>query len=1021
MSRAPAPEPTVETGPTDVTPGVSIRQSPILGADIYLDGAKSLTQLHATAIEAGLEDSIHDVLRALPGSTHTEWRQIIDEVLRQDDRVDGDRDADESDVAPALASALAKAATVLRDDSDDDDNREDTLDDARRALTLLGRGHVDNIPTSRADCHATTALLQEAGDAIPARTIEVHLGVEWAGQRADQRRDVVEWLSELWTVHDVQLVVSRAAAGRLVDAHRDQLPAHLTQQCKRRLTPAIPESSSQSRVGEADGGAGRTSERARLARDELSADSRKTAVVANVAADADHALTYGELADALVLDSPSDGNLYQVVKRLEEGHGLVERVDRPDGHTIVSLTPAGLTYIQDVYKEEGVQSRLPGTVAGVSQTPQNSPPMPCKPAQAREAPPGTAAEDRPGGEGAAAATPEGPAGVEDWTHGLVAPEFMGYDRALPAEAAAERGDVVLQNSRIQREDVDPRQPRVSVRGSTLVVEAGKAENPLQHATTIAHGLGWEATRNQALTASDIDTVLDGDLDVEQLRDATGVGWLGDEDDGADVAESIDEALATMLYECGALQEGDHDVIDRLDTDDGFSNEGLLEHIDGLEDGSMRELTASEHRSLITRFALGLSTTIVHLLDLSGMDVVLNVRIPECSRHFSADDDENDQRRQTMLEHLTTIASLWSRYGAWNGFKQLHETRPAKRSSGDPEVDATDPIGKMRASIVVIGRGVQDLADELRDALEDDRNVVDDAPEINVAVGVQEGTDLEATRKTARWMLREEKNMRPTHGATAALVAFAADPWAVAEAIHWGLQHETSSRKIHLDEVRRALSQLHWNRLLEEPETATSTKRKALAVLLEADAPISAAEMQRRDGPSPESWRHHRDRLIELGLVEETPAGWRLTLPFGHERGAEAVEACPEDRDEGERPSIPWHWQADGTDVPGDLGGDKRSPGDVIDWLLIERGLIEDASRIHDPDDPVGKWADAYYGAEDPDWSAMRDVCREFEIPWRLLAAGCGLREPSPPSHTAAVGPELAQTPLSTDSASYTAD
>ena len=562
MSRSPAPEPPEGPTSTDTNPGVSVRESPSLGADIYLDGVQSLTQLHEAAIRGGLDEAIFDALRALPGSTHQEWRQVLDEIFRDDDRVDADTEDDHARVGHALASVLADATMALRGDPDEE-RREQRLDAARRALKRLGTGNIDNIASPRDDVFATTALLQEAADATPTTTIEVHLGIEWAGQRADQRRAVLEWLSELWTVHDVQLVFPNAVASRLVDAHRDQLPAHLTSECKRRLTPDTPDLDSRRR-GRREGGAGGDAvERARLARDELSVQSRKTAVVAHVAADEDHALTYEELADALVLDSPSDGNLYQVCKRLEEAHGLVERLDRPDGLTLVSLTPAGLTYILDLYETEGRQTTLPGAVAGVSQTPQIHPPMPCKPAQAREGGGEAADPDRdPAAE--ADATADGSSQVEeDWTHGLVAPEFAGYDRAVPVEAAAQRGDIVLQNSRIQREDVDPRRPRVSIRDSSLLVEAGKAENPLQHAATIAHALAWEETRNRLLKPSDIQTVLDGELDIETLQDATGVGWLSEDDDGHDVAESIDEALAELLDETGALARGDHDVLERL--------------------------------------------------------------------------------------------------------------------------------------------------------------------------------------------------------------------------------------------------------------------------------------------------------------------------------------------------------------------------------------------------------------------------------------------------------------------------
>ena len=1036
MSRAPTPKPPAEGGSADATPGVSLRESPILGADIYLDATKSLTQLHQAALRGGLDEVVFDALRALPGSTQTEFQQVLYEIFRTDDRVGGGARDDESvsnvdrgrlsvpfeemsngedaDISSALSNALARAADALRNGNQE----SDAVTDARRALLRLGTGNVDNIPSERGDVFATTALLEDAGDAVPTRTIEVHLGVEWAGRRADQRAAVLEWLSDLWLVHDVEIVASRAAAARMVDKHRAILPAHLTRACKRQCTPAPTNSTERERGTDGRGAAGAVSERARLARDELSVAGRKTAVVAAVAAEETHSLTYEELAEALVLDSPSDGNLYQVVKRLEEDHGLVERIDQPNGYTAVSLTPAGLTFIQDLYETDGLQTSLPGFVAGVSQPPQIHSPMPCKPAQARRGGGGEADPDRPAAAEADAAEDADAVREEEWTHGLVAPTFMGYERATPLAAVSERGNIVLQNSRIQRDDVDPRVPRVSVGDGRLLVEPGKYENPLQFATTIAHGLAWEETRNRVLTPSDIDSLLDGELEIETLQDATGLGWLSEDDDGHDVAEGLDDALEALLFETGAWARDDHDVVGRIDSDEGF-DESMLEGLDGFEPGDDRDLTPSEHRSLITRYSLGLSTTLVHLIDMTGVDVTLGVRVPECSRHFGDGDDENADRREALVKHLTTLSSQWSRYGAFNAFKQLIETRDRKRSNADPEVDAADPIGTMRAGIVVVGRGVEDLADELTKSLEDDRDLHEDAPEINVAVDVQEGAGIDADLETARRMLIDEKRMEPSPEAVSALTAFAADPWAIAEAVHWGISSEDMRREVHLDEVRRALSHLPWNRLVEEPDGSTSTKRKGVKTLLNAEEPISAAEMSRRGGPSTQSWRDHRDRLIELGLVEETPDGWRLTLPFRHER--DATPTAVTDRDGDERPEIPWFW-TDDSDIPGDLGREKRSPGDVIDWLLIERDLLEDTGRLHaDHDDPVARWADAYYGGDDPAWSAMREICEEFEVPWRIIAAGCGLRQPSPTSHTASVGPELPQTALLDAPQSLSAD
>ncbi|WP_165351480.1 hypothetical protein, partial [Halogeometricum borinquense] len=232
MSRSPTPKPPTEGTFTDVSPGVTLRETATLGSEIYVDGAQSLTKMHEAALRAGLDDIVLDALRAMPGSTHQDYRQQLEEVWRQDDRIDG------TPLDGALSHILATAAATMHScDCDDEDNH---VQEALRTLRQLGTGNVDNIPSPREDAYATAALIREAGEAIPTRSVEVHLGVEWAGRRADQRADVLDWLSDLWLTHDVSLVASRSAAARLVDSHRDAIPAHLTKACKQRCMPRGP-------------------------------------------------------------------------------------------------------------------------------------------------------------------------------------------------------------------------------------------------------------------------------------------------------------------------------------------------------------------------------------------------------------------------------------------------------------------------------------------------------------------------------------------------------------------------------------------------------------------------------------------------------------------------------------------------------------------------------------------------------------------------------------------------------------
>jgi hypothetical protein len=224
-----------------------------------------------------------------------------------------------------------------------------------------------------------------------------------------------------------------------------------------------------------------------------------------------------------------------------------------------------------------------------------------------------------------------------------------------------------------------------------------------------------------------------------------------------------------------------------------------------------------------------------------------------------------------------------------------------------------------------------------------------------------------------------------------LTGVTSTPWAAAEAIHWGLEREDRPRDVHLDEIRRALGTLDADRILDEqPRSA----RQGVAALLDADRPLSQAELADRAGISSQSWRNHRAGLVAADWVRETPDGWRVALPFRSERGDETPVSDP-----------PWYLQADH-----DRGGrDRRKSADVLAWLRYERGALDAGDDALDhalelTDDGLPRCA------VDP--AAARDALDAAGVPPDLVLAGCGGDAGRPPSTaTAALGRSTRQTTL----------
>ncbi|RLM60109.1 hypothetical protein DVK07_19655, partial [Halorubrum sp. Atlit-26R] len=311
-------------------------------------------------------------------------------------------------------------------------------------------------------------------------------------------------------------------------------------------------------------------------------------------------------------------------------------------------------------------------------------------------------------------------------------------------------------------------------------------NPAQAAVTLAHGLTSERLWTRADLADRIGDDLGG-LEISErdvLRSATRIGWLPDDvRDGDDVRDQLRDARDDVL-----------DLSRELSAADDLDEEIAL-------------------RGELASTAIGLVGVVVHLLDLADVRVVLDYRIDELARHFSP--SGNDDRRDDLLDHLRKLSAICSRSGAFAGYAQVLETRDHVREDAwtmdaTPGVDAAKPA----CSMLVHGGNVESLSDDLVERLSDPVDVHPDAPDLRLDVDVRVGTDRHRLASTARRILRS-RGLRPTATATAVLTGMVADPWVLADSIHWGLARESPTRDVHLDEVRAVLATADSTRLFPD--------------------------------------------------------------------------------------------------------------------------------------------------------------------------------------------------------------
>ncbi len=644
---------------------------------------------------------------------------------------------------------------------------------------------------------------------------------------------------------------------------------------------------------------------------EYDRDATEIEILRTLSRDNARGLSYSRLADELDV---SRQRLSQIIPETDgsdddrlEARELVTTL-RVGGRTQVEITPHGRRVVEKLAERKREQTTLDQTLSDPLQSSSHGREVPCERV----------------GEGRGDPRRKG--------SGLARVQRMASWRAAQLVSARTSQGISVTDAAVERTD-DNREPDLWVdTQEDLVAVSCEYANPMQYTLSITRALSHPRVLSTFLTDERADTTDLGDLFFDHrqvLRSSTCLGHLPDRlDDLNEFASSLQEAR-------DELQELSGDLRDAKDQD---------------EDDEVQRLYGQ-----ITREALGLSSTIVAVLDLLEVEVVREVRVPEFSREFDA------ERWTDLTEMIGTSSAIQSRKGLNTLYRQLYEQRDSKQEWTVDVDDAAAGLGDLMGAWVVVGdfgvHGAEKrdaFVADLRDDVADPRPQREDAPEIGAAIPVDAfETDREAVRRAARRLCELKGYDEPSAAVVSVLQLYTGGAYDTAKSLNYLQPANEIREELDVRELRYAISHLDTARIVPTESRAVG---RVVQALLRSD-PLStqeladAADVARstltRDGGA-------GDRLRGLGLLERTDDGeWRAPLPTDSQ----------EERD-GVLPSL----LADDTTA---------AVRDVLGEVSFQ--CVADPNRLSDPDDPVtSPWL--WDAADGPDCRPLLDEY-EWLRPW----------------------------------------
>jgi len=557
------------------------------------------------------------------------------------------------------------------------------------------------------------------------------------------------------------------------------------------------------------------------ARDALAPDGREESILRRLADEPGETLPYSEL---VATSTVSKGRVSQLLGTLED-LDLAERYGpRDDKH--VELRPAGSALLDALDAERGRQAELDAAFSDPSQFSQQ-----CRVTPRAHEPPLPTEADATAAGGDPYRT-----------------RYLNRPAHHAAAAAVEDGSITAVEAGFDEEETRTRWVSYNDRRDEVVV-AVRASTALQYVTSTALAFSSPRLFDRVLTPDRLEAI---DVPDEVLRDGRCIGGLSAEaaEDGQVLRDTLVEWGETLAELTTKLRHGDH------------------------------EQDRDTLRGEIMRSAHGLAGTIVHLLDVAGVDVVRELRVPRWLPH---------DRLAGIAKAVSVATAIQSEYSDRTLYRQVFEEREEKRASAfGVDVDAADPFGRYIGGLVLRGPDAHRLANHVEGQLASPAPIHEDAPEIAVKISVR--TPNRSTYAEAVARMGSEKRLDPTRDAVTVCRALTGSPYAVADALH-ALGSEPMARDIEPDEVRAALGHLGTDRLLPE---APPTVGKMVQALLRSTTALSPGALAEAADVSTASAHRYMDVLEALSLVERTDDGVRFALPTREERGEPIRPAVLED-------------------------------------------------------------------------------------------------------------------------------
>jgi len=723
--------------------------------------------------------------------------------------------------------------------------------DLRSSLEDVRRGPVQVLAASEVDATVALEMTSEW----------------WQTAKSTQRVRFLRHLQQLTPGVDVQIIGSKLVQRRLLSSHADELPASVSERAQSRLFGTSP--SPLTRTEE-------VRDQALALLDELGDGHVDWPRLATLLEPAAERRSYDDLEADVRLDMLREA-VRQFVSRCRD-RGLVESMSI-NGEPYVRLTRVGLAALAehpDVdVGEARAGSSLPACGWSTDVSTHGADPQDCGGGSPGVSNPpnscdstvlshtcGNRPGDRPDDEAATAAA----GGSEDPSREVVEAKFLSLDEHHAAAAAAPASGFALSSRPLDdRPDVragswsfDEDRNEVVVRGQASSVMALTM-------TRLCAALLSDKAMHQVLKPSNLDggpaeTALRG-LAVSNdhvLRHGACLGWLRRQDaNGDDYHQRLEQARRDLLASAGDLDVRDLD---------------------------------EDHAGVVLSKAHGLFGTVCRIYDLLGIDVVVDLEIP----NYVAGDEDG---RADLARCLGKATACASRYGVYSANRVLWEPRGEKREEtlGTPSVDVDDPVGTVNPSWVLSGPKT-DLLQEDVSKIDWTLHLQEDGKhfaEFLLRMDVVDGDRREALAEAAS-RLMSFGDLEETRAAVSLLAAFTSNTLDASRALWMLSGDEDEPRELDFVDVRSALAMFgdryDPTRLLED--VGGRTVSKVAAALLDAEQPLSKAELATAADVSKQSISDNSeyfDQLEAAGLLDVSrggpgkPSEWRIHLPFRVER------------------------------------------------------------------------------------------------------------------------------------------